>query len=131
MKHPKKRYRRFIRMLDTIVKSRLVKMAEAEGMKKILEMARESEIRTESDTDPGETNPDDGTDAEEIIEEEAIHPLKGVIERLKEQQGEPSEMTEGEGEEKMLEMPDEQQGDPSGMAEAGGGRNDPGDAWGI
>jgi len=40
-------------MLDTIVKSRLVKMAEAEGMKKILELARESEILTKSDTDPG------------------------------------------------------------------------------
>jgi len=105
MKHPKKRYRRFVRMLDTIVKSRLVKMAEAEGMKKILEMARESEILTKSDTDPGETNPDDGTAAEEIIEEEVIHPLKGVIERLKEQKDEPSEMTEEEGEEKMLEMP--------------------------
>jgi len=28
-------------------------MAEAEGMKKILELARESEILTKSDTDPG------------------------------------------------------------------------------
>jgi len=79
-------------------------MAEAEGMKKILEMAKESGIPTEPDTDLGETKPDDGTGAEEIIEEEPIHPLKGVIERLKEQQGEPSEMAGAEGDEKILEL---------------------------
>lgn len=66
-------------------------MAEAEGMKKILEMARESEISTKPDTDPGETKPDDGSGAEEIIKEELIHHLEEDIERLKEQQGEPSE----------------------------------------
>ncbi len=82
-------------------------MAEAEGAKKILEMTEESGIPTTSDTDPGETKPDDGTGAEEIIEEEPIHPLKGVIERLKEQQGEPSGMAEAEGEEKILKMPGE------------------------
>ncbi|MBA1342690.1 MAG: hypothetical protein C5S52_03730 [ANME-2 cluster archaeon] len=79
-------------------------MAEAEGMKKILEMARESEIPTEPDPDLGETKPDDGIVAEEIIKEELIHPLEGVIERLKEQQGEPSEMAGAEGDEKILEM---------------------------
>jgi len=82
-------------------------MAEAEGMKKILEMARESEILTKPDTDPGETKSDDGTDAEEVIKDDLIHHLKGDTERLKEQQGEPSEMTGAEGSEKMLEMPGE------------------------
>ncbi|KAB3547753.1 MAG: hypothetical protein C5617_002035, partial [ANME-2 cluster archaeon] len=71
-------------------------MAEAEGMKKILEMARESEISTKPDTDPGETKPDDGTDAEEVIKDDLIHHLKEDTERLKEQQGEPSEMAEAE-----------------------------------
>ena len=84
-------------------------MAGAEGMKKILEMAKESGIPTEPDPDLGETNPDGGTGAEEIIEVEPIHPLKGVIERLKEQQGEPSEMAGSEmagaeGDEKILEL---------------------------
>ena len=82
-------------------------MAEAEGLKKILEMARESKIPTKPDTDPGETKSDDGTDAEEVIKEDLIHQLKGDTERLKEQQGEPSEMAETEWAEKMLEMPGE------------------------
>ena len=82
-------------------------MAEAEGLKKILEMARESKIPTKPDTDPGETKSDDGTDAEEVIKEDLIHQLKGDTERLKEQQGEPSEIAETEWAEKMLEMPGE------------------------
>ncbi len=82
-------------------------MAEAEGMKKILEMARESEISTKPDTDPGETKSDDGTDAGEVIKDDLIHHLTGDTERLREQQGEPSEMAEAEGSEKILEMPGE------------------------
>jgi flagellar protein FlaI len=82
-------------------------MAEAEGLKKILEMAGESKIPTKLDTDPGETKPDDGSGAEEVIKEDLIHQLKGDTERLKEQQGEPSEMAETEWAEKMLEMPGE------------------------
>jgi len=82
-------------------------MAEAEGLKKILEMAGESKIPTKPDTDPGETKSDDGTDAEEVIKEDLIHQLKGDTERLKEQQCEPSEMAEAEWAEKMLEMPGE------------------------
>ena len=66
-------------------------MAEAEGEEKILEMPEESGILTKPNTDPGETNPDDGSGAEEIIKEELIHHLEEDIERLKEQQDEPSE----------------------------------------
>ncbi|KAB3547706.1 MAG: type II/IV secretion system ATPase subunit, partial [ANME-2 cluster archaeon] len=66
-------------------------MAEAEGAEKILEMPGELEIPTKPDTDPGETKPDDGSGAEEIIKEELIHHLEEDIERLKEQQDDPSE----------------------------------------
>ncbi len=66
-------------------------MAEAEGAGNILETPEESGIPAKPDTDSGETNPDDGTGAEEIIKEELIHHLEEDIERLKEQQDEPSE----------------------------------------
>jgi len=54
-------------------------------------MPGEFEIPTKPDTDPGETKPDDGTGAEEIIKEELIHHLEEDIERLKEQQTDPSD----------------------------------------
>ena len=66
-------------------------MAEAEGDEKILEVPEESGIPAKPGTDSGETNPDDGSGAEEIIKEELIHHLEEDIERLKEQQDEPSE----------------------------------------
>jgi flagellar protein FlaI len=66
-------------------------MAEAEGAENILEIPEESGIPAKPDTDSGETNPDGGTGAEEIIKEELIHHLEEDIERLKEQQDEPSE----------------------------------------
>ncbi|MEA1870247.1 MAG: ATPase, T2SS/T4P/T4SS family [Euryarchaeota archaeon] len=54
-------------------------------------MHEESGIPAKPGTDPGETNPDDGSGAEEIIKEELIHHLEEDIERLKEPQEEPSE----------------------------------------
>jgi hypothetical protein len=72
-------------MCGTIVMSRSIKYGRSRGVKKIVEIAGESDISTKPDTDSGETKPDDGTGAEEIIKEELIHHLEEDIERLKEQ----------------------------------------------